>query len=407
MKSYYRILLCVIAGLLALGQLQRIELFNGRALYLHDIALLLWCGTWSVQYGRHYVSRFFSSVLGRTVFLLTLWILATGIVWFHADVTYFFTMLLYLLRFDTIVLFGFSLATLCEKKILTPVQLKTGMIGILTTIAVLGFFQYFFFPDTRNLKLLGWDDHYFRLISTIFDPGFTGILLAIGTLLLGKDLFATIKKQVDVRTAFSPKLQLLLFGLLFLALLLTYSRASFLAFGTGLGLLFVMYKKKAYPLLLGITAVGIMLLPRPASEGTRLERTASAVSRIESVKRALQPLRPIQFIIGTGWYSYKKGNTENDVHGVVVPNHASAPENSYIFVLTSLGMIGSLLWLQFFWAIVRMSNYSVDTVLTLAVVGVHAVFTNTFFHPFVFIAVVTIMGYSVPSAQSSTQSVRR
>src|SRR3989304_8999963 len=46
-----------------------------------------------------------------------------------------------------------------------------------SAIAVFGLAQYILIPDTRFLAVLNWDDHYYRLLSTLLDPNFTGIIL--------------------------------------------------------------------------------------------------------------------------------------------------------------------------------------------------------------------------------------
>ena len=49
--------------------------------------------------------------------------------------------------------------------------------------AILGWLQYFFFPDLTSLKFAGWDDHLYRLAGTFLDPGFAGIIFAMGAIL--------------------------------------------------------------------------------------------------------------------------------------------------------------------------------------------------------------------------------
>ncbi len=63
------------------------------------------------------------------------------------------------------------------------------MLNRLLTIAVAvvafaGLLQYLFLPDVSFLSALNWDNHYFRLVSTFFDPGFTGAILVLGTIFL-------------------------------------------------------------------------------------------------------------------------------------------------------------------------------------------------------------------------------
>src|SRR5258708_36528350 len=84
-------------------------------------------------------------------------------------------------------------------------------------IAIFGWIQYFFFPDLRALKMLGWDDHYFRLVSTYLDPAFTGILLVLAEILV---IAKTIQKKS--RFIFSVNLFLII------TILFIYSREIYL-----------------------------------------------------------------------------------------------------------------------------------------------------------------------------------
>lgn len=58
-----------------------------------------------------------------------------------------------------------------RKKQLTVTMMVTGV-----CIVLIGFMQYFFYPNLRNLYYLGWDDHLYRLFSVFFDPNFAGAL---------------------------------------------------------------------------------------------------------------------------------------------------------------------------------------------------------------------------------------
>ena len=40
-------------------------------------------------------------------------------------------------------------------------------------------FNYFIFPDVRSLAVDQWDPHYYRLVGSLLDPGFTGIILVL------------------------------------------------------------------------------------------------------------------------------------------------------------------------------------------------------------------------------------
>src|SRR3990170_8831618 len=61
--------------------------------------------------------------------------------------------------------------------------LFNSLIAVCVITAVLGWIQYLWLPDLRDLKYIGWDDHYFRLFGTFLDPAFMGIILVFGSLI--------------------------------------------------------------------------------------------------------------------------------------------------------------------------------------------------------------------------------
>src|SRR5690606_13224473 len=86
-------------------------------------------------------------------------------------------------------------------------------------ISVIGLFQYFYFLDLRSLGSFGWDGHLYRLVGSFFDPRYTCLLLTFG-FIVTYVYYAKIKS----------KSSLFIVYLLLISILLTYSRASYLAF---------------------------------------------------------------------------------------------------------------------------------------------------------------------------------
>ncbi len=106
-------------------------------------------------------------------------------------------------------------------------------LGASFLILILGFIQYIFLPDLTSLYYLGFDDHFYRLTSTLFDPNFTGLLLVFNTLYY---LYQTPLKKKHIGLAF----------LFLLGLALTYSRASYLSFVLAGLFLLKLRKVKSY-----------------------------------------------------------------------------------------------------------------------------------------------------------------
>lgn len=214
----------------------------------------------------------------------------------------------------------------------------------------LGFLQYLLLPDVRFLKYLGFDDHYFRLIGTFLDPNFTGIVLAIFILL-------------------APKL---FFLIPLLALVLTFSRASFLSLAASL--FYLGFTQKRFKLLILLLLLGIFLylVPKPFGEGVNLLRTSSIISRFDNQKKAID-LFLKNPILGVGF------NTMKSVSITAVPNLSSGVDNSFIFVLATTGIVGFITFVVFLKKVWQTTTDPFAKASILAIL-VHSLFNNSFFY---------------------------
>ncbi|PWU23714.1 hypothetical protein C5B42_02065, partial [Candidatus Cerribacteria bacterium 'Amazon FNV 2010 28 9'] len=325
--SIWNFILLFFFGLVSLGQLERIELSGGRALYLHEVVMGIIL-LYSFFTSTRWICSLWSSIRGKLAILFNLFVLVT-LTFQSSTVHSFVSSLLYLVRLDVYLLFGTFLFSLILRKVLSGKALYWLIIGSIVLIALFGLAQYVFIPDTRLLVYLGWDNHYLRLISTIFDPGFAGAILCVGALLLQFQLF---KKKL-FSTQLSYFLSLISYLCIIAALLLTYSRASYVAFAAGCLLLLFTQKQWKHLVVLILFIISIFFLPRLASEGTRLERTASIAARLQTDQQGLNQHSLQEVFIGQGWYATKKDDTQYSIN-TFVPNHASGPENTYIFFYT-------------------------------------------------------------------------
>lgn len=225
---------------------------------------------------------------------------------------------------------------------------KTMVIGG-GVIVFLGFLQYIFYPNLRNLYYLGWDEHLSRLFSTFLDPNFAGIFFALYLFFLGYMLFRTIEKRQWLQTtSFS-----LLTAATCIALLLTYSRSALLTFVFGAVLfLFIIGKKKIILILFGVLIFGILLSPLSfQSEGTNLLRTASSEARIEEAQRAWE-LFLRHPVLGVGFNAYRYAKGEYSENQMVIADHAGAgTDNSFLFVLGTTGVVGFFAFLYFLFSL--------------------------------------------------------
>jgi len=214
-----------------------------------------------------------------------------------------------------------------------------------TIFLTLGFLQYFFLPDVRFLRYLGFDDHYYRLIGSFLDPNFSGLILAVLVIL-------------------SPW-PLLVVPLI--ALVLTFSRASFLALAVGL--VYLSLTQRRFKLLLTLLLLGffLYLVPKPFGEGVNLWRTFSITSRWQNQKAALL-LFSQKPVFGHGFNTLKQTGTGVD--------------NSFLFVLVTTGLTGFAAFLYFLKT--AFQGIKLPLVKTaLIIIFIHSLFNNSLFYTWI------------------------
>lgn len=255
------------------------------------------------------------------------------------DITY---PLLYLLRLIAYPSIYFAVKQLPSVRILKPVLFSY------LIFCLLGVAQYLFFPDMRYLRELGFDDHYYRLIGSFYDPNFSGAILAGASLLL--IAMGSIWAALPV----------------IVLLALTFSRAAYLGFI--LGFVYLLLKKKNYPLLiiLGFLGIVIWLIPKPFGEGVNLFRMFSVYSRIgswnEGWKLFLQ--KPV---FGWGY------NTLRNLTGT-----RFQIDNSYLFIAATTGLFGVFAFLNLIKKSLR--GLVLPTLVFILSLLIHAIFNNSLFY---------------------------
>lgn len=279
---------------------------------------------------------------------------------------------LYLVRALAYIHLGFVVFDSAKSSYIQRFILQS-LVLVSVVVAVAGIGQYFFASDLRTLKTIGWDDHYFRLVGTLLDPAFTGILLVMGILLT-----IVRREQLFGTHIVLHRLAIAIQGL---ALLLTYSRASFLAMFCALLALSMkhMYARVGIILLVA----GIVLLPQSLpSEGVKLTRSASVIQKYENVFVAKKVITSSP-LFGVGMdvcqakerlLSINRGEHLHDCSGL---------ENSILFAFAVWGVagVGALLGIGVPFAKKGMADSYIRSLLIA--VFIHMQFTNTLFYPWV------------------------
>jgi len=274
-----------------------------------------------------------------------------------------FRSLFYLLRYFA---FLFSIYFFFKEREDKNLLNLVGLAGI--GVAILGWMQYFLSPDIRVLKIYGWDDHLFRLVGSYLDPAFTGIILVLVLLIFVNQYFKTKSKIYIVAITF-----------LALTVLFTYSRSSYLALFSGL-FTFVLSTKYKKILIIILFLVLIPFLPRPSSEGVKLERLHSIYLKIENSKYGLSIVNENP-LFGIGLNNVCNVKVEN-FKDSFVSNSCSGLDNSILFILVTTGVVGLVLFADFILHIYRSTSQRYRALILSigAALSVHTMFTNTIFY---------------------------
>lgn len=241
----------------------------------------------------------------------------------------------------------------------------------------LGYVQYIFYTSLKNLFYLGWDEHMYRMFSTILDPNFAAAFFVLFFLFLTSLFFK--KKSI-------------LIGLLLIltlgAIFLTFSRSALIMLIVSSILLFILMNRKIWiALLLVITFLVLAISSRYFNiENINLFRIVSTEARFETAKNAIRIIQDHP-IFGVGFNSYRytqlRYGLRNDKAKTI--SHADAsPDNSFLFVMATTGLVGFTFFV-FLWFRILKHNIKNNPLLTASIVGVFisSLFINSLFYPFI------------------------
>ncbi len=248
-------------------------------------------------------------------------------------------------------------------------------------VAVLGLLQLIFIPDFTFMAQFGWDPHYGRMVSTFFDPNFSGGLLSL--------IF--IPTMAMFLTAKSNRLAILLsLVIIYTALSQTYSRSSYLAFSFSMVIFSYILKswKVALASLIMIVSLLALTFPRQQLETNRgIDRQVSARARLSSWQQGLTIVRDYP-ILGIGFNNYRLAQKHYGfLSAAEIDRHSgSGNDSGLMFVLATGGIVGFLAYAYLLFSIFKLCFMGLpNNILKLAVgcglVGllVHGQFVNSMF----------------------------
>lgn len=239
-------------------------------------------------------------------------------------------------------------------------------------IVFLGFVQYFLYPDLRNLRYAGWDEHLYRLFSTFLDPNFAGSFFVFYFLFLADRL----AKKSDIFTKIFSALS-------FTAIILTFSRSAYLALIVGTTTLFFLKGKTRHTIqiiLIFMLATLVALQISPRSEGTKIIRTASGEARLDSIKHALAIFKDYP-IFGVGFDSYRYAQKSYGFldESKMAIHSGAGTDNSFLFILATSGIIGLIGLIYLLIKIISLGDPLIASSLIALIIN--SLFINSLFYP--------------------------
>jgi O-antigen ligase len=251
-------------------------------------------------------------------------------------------------------------------------KIQDALLIIGSIIVGLGFVQYFFYSNLRNLYYLGWDEHMYRMFSVFLDPNFAGAFFVLFFLFL---LSLLIKR----RDALIGLLSALTLGAIFL----TFSRSALIMLIASASLFFTLVQKKK--LILVLLAVVFLVLALSSRyfniENINLFRAVSSEARLKTAGEALLIFKSSPLVgVGFNAYRYARFNYKLTTENLISISHADAgTDNSFLFVLATTGIIGLILYLFLWFRVLK--SASILAIVSILGIFVDSLFINSLFYP--------------------------
>jgi len=362
------------------GQLTKIPLNIDQVnIYFHDFLIMLILIIWLIRQislkRKFLISKLNRYILGFiiiTAFSLTINISSYK---FNEILIAF----LYLARWLIYAGIYFVIADLSRQNLVFKKNVYDLLIIATVSAAILGLLQYIYIPDIRPLAAFAWDPHYYRIVGTYLDPGFTSMIYVLGIILI-------------VLRSWKDKKNLILklsFLITYIALALTYSRSGYLAYI--IAMLIIAFKKKAVMFMIVVFLTGIitlLTLPRPGGEGVKLERQSTIRARIINWQQTLKiySQKPL-----FGWGFNGLRYVQRDL-GLISNNDweqthsGSGTDSSLLFVLATTGIIGLIIYLYLMVNIIKLSyQRSLLIFSSFCSLIIHSFFNNSLFYNWILI----------------------
>jgi len=328
----------------------------------------------------------------------------------------------YILRFFSLLIFGWIAQDFFQQN---SASFWQNFWKILWIILSIGFLQFFVLPDISKFSTVGgFDPHIGRFLGTWMDPNFVAGLLTFSLPILIAFIYKkyTTYKQTDLKLEKIKNSRnfrflglIILLGLSFLALFLTFSRSGYLAVIIGLGLFFLIRDTKIILIGLLIGILGLISNERASKRVLELVGTiksivlqetdevdATASLRIISWQKSFELYKKYP-IFGIGYNTYRYHAAEE---GIVDENYFSAggSDSTFLTILVTTGTLGGLFFIYFcgklffrnliFYLKNRQDKYILHLGFSAGFLGifVHSFFVNSLLFPLIFMPIMAIAG---------------
>ena len=364
------LLISILAFAISAGQLIRIPYGTGGITIL-DITVFLFC-LWGFIKLKLNLKKPPLQIISALIFI-TIAIISLILTPLHLIKAEYLNSLSYAVRFSLYILFAwlvFSNAFANFKKNISKAFLLSGI-----AFSAVGILQFIFFPNLDFLATLGWDPHYFRTVSTFFDPNFAGAFLIL-TLLIVSHL-----RGGHILT---PRVFYIFFVILYLTLLTTFSRSSYLMFLVSGSILSFLKKSKLFffitvALFLGLM-LGFKIYSQAVAKPRNIDREQSAFFRLSTWQQGFTLFQKSP-VLGIGFNAYRYGvkqyNLGNDQF--LQSHGSSSNDSSLLFVLSTTGIVGFAAFIFFLWCLFNTEGLIVKA--AIAGLLIHSIFANSLFYP--------------------------
>ena len=382
---------------LPLGVIFRIAPFQGVAVYLYDLVtgIILFYFIFLITIRKKKIpSKKLFTVI--TIFLLI------GFVSLIINSKYlsaqdFLISFAYLLRYASYASIIFAMQFL-STEFRSSVSKKLIIAGYI--FVTLGFIQYFFYPNLRNLYYLGWDEHLYRFFSTFLDPNFAGTFLVLILILLSEtiigvrnEILKPFKGSLGWRVQNDKRIfvAFIMWTVTLVAIFLTYSRSALVMLLVVTSTFLIIHKFYRVVLVaLSVFIISFFIFPNPNIQGLNPLRPASLEARIESAQDAVKIISKNP-ILGVGFNAYRYARMRYGLGGEedVLESHSGAgTDNGFLFVLATTGIVGIIVFLDFWVNVFRIiipklksEFYARVVLVSIISLSVNTIFINSLFYP--------------------------